>query len=303
MPQTIHLLGVPSSAGAHWPGQEKAPAALRAARLRERLQEWHREVVDRGDLPEHRWQVRRTVLEGHQVNNLDAVVSVAEHVAAEVRSALADGGFPLVIGGDCTVTVGAVAGTISAGHDPALVYVDGGWDLSTPAIYPRGILDSMGSAHMLGIEGTTRLRDIAPRTPMLSPVRYVEFGYEAQDPPGPEMDLVKALGLRGVPAPDIVGRGEEAARELLADAFDAEQRYWLHFDVDVVDFFDMPLADVPVYDGVPFADAIAGVTVFASDPRCLGMTVTEFNPDHGHPDGREAEILAAVLAGIVATTA
>jgi arginase len=303
MSRPIHLLGVPSSAGAHWPGQEKAPAALRAARLRERIEEWRREVVDLGDLPGRRWQVRRTPHEAYQVNNLDAVVSVAEQVASKVRSALEDGGFPLVIGGDCTITVGAVAGTIAAGRDPALVYVDGGWDLSTPAIYPRGIMDSMGSAHMLGIEGTTRLRDIGLRTPMLTPDRYIEFGYELEDPPGKEMDVVKALSLRGVSAHDVAGRGEEAARELLTRAFEDDQPYWLHFDVDVVDFFDMPLADVPVYDGVPFADAIAGVTVFASDPRCLGMTVTEFNPDHGHPDGREAEVLAASLAGIVAAAA
>lgn len=30
---SLGLLGVPSSSAAHWPGQEKAPAALRAAGL------------------------------------------------------------------------------------------------------------------------------------------------------------------------------------------------------------------------------------------------------------------------------
>ena len=36
--QRIGLIGVPSSAGAHWPGQEKAPGALREAGLVERLE-------------------------------------------------------------------------------------------------------------------------------------------------------------------------------------------------------------------------------------------------------------------------
>jgi hypothetical protein len=37
MTHTLGLTGVPSSAGAHWPGQEQTPAALRAAGLIARL--------------------------------------------------------------------------------------------------------------------------------------------------------------------------------------------------------------------------------------------------------------------------
>lgn len=300
MTRTIHLLGVPSSAGAHWPGQEKAPSALRTAGLPELIEASGRSLVDRGNLPVNRWQVRRTAHDGFMVNNLDATVAVAERVADEVRAMLDEGGFPVVIGGDCTITVGAFAGTLAAGHDPALVYVDGGWDLSTPAIYPKGILDSMGAAHLMGNEGTTRLRDIGPRTPMLEPERYIQLGYEEEDPPGREWEVVEAMNLTGISASEVRGRGREAAPTALASFLDADQPFWLHFDVDVIDFFDLPVADVPVYDGVPFDDAIAAVTVFASDPRCLGMTVTEFNPDHGHPDGREASLLATSLAEIVA---
>ena len=39
MVRQIGLIGVPSSAGAHWPGQEKAPQALRAAGLLEQLRQ------------------------------------------------------------------------------------------------------------------------------------------------------------------------------------------------------------------------------------------------------------------------
>lgn len=303
MPRAIHLLGVPTSAGAHWPGQEKAPSVLRTAGLPELIENSGPRLVDRGNLPSSRWQVQRTPHDGFMVNNLDATIAVAERVASEVRSMLEEGGFPLVIGGDCTITVGAVAGTLAAGLDPALIYVDGGWDLSTPAIYPKGILDSMGAAHVLGIDGTTRLRDIGPRTPMLAPDRYIQVGYEEEDPPGREWEVVEAMNLTGISAREVRGRGGKAATLALASFLDADQPYWLHFDVDVIDFFDLPVADVPVYDGVPFADVIAAVTVFATDPRCLGMTVTEFNPDHGHPDEREAGLLATSLAEIVAHVA
>jgi arginase len=45
------LLGVPSSAAAHGPGQEKAPAALRQAGLSEQLAAAGVHLVDYGDLP------------------------------------------------------------------------------------------------------------------------------------------------------------------------------------------------------------------------------------------------------------
>jgi arginase family protein len=50
------LLGVPFSAAAHGPGQEKAPAALRRAGLPERLAAAGVRVADYGDLPVVRWR-------------------------------------------------------------------------------------------------------------------------------------------------------------------------------------------------------------------------------------------------------
>jgi len=48
-PKKIALIGAPSSAAAFQPGSEKAPAALRAAGLVERLQSAGFEVTDYGD--------------------------------------------------------------------------------------------------------------------------------------------------------------------------------------------------------------------------------------------------------------
>ena len=102
----ICLLGVPSAAGAHGPGQEKAPGALREAGLAERLQALGMEVDDRGDLPvvpfaadpDHRSQ-----------QNAGRVLDVVRLVAEKVSLILDDAGVPLVIGGDCTIPLGVAA--------------------------------------------------------------------------------------------------------------------------------------------------------------------------------------------------
>src|SRR5437879_11904123 len=54
------LIGVPSSAGAHGPGQEKAPSALRTAGLLGALREAGLEVEDLGDLPVARFAPDRS---------------------------------------------------------------------------------------------------------------------------------------------------------------------------------------------------------------------------------------------------
>jgi arginase len=288
----IGLVGVPSSAGAHWPGQEKAPRALRDAGLVKRLESVGCGVVDRGDLPRARFRPDK---EHRRPQNLAAVVEVARSVAERVESALRGGEIPLVIGGDCTIELGVLSGFLRAGRDPALLYFDGGVDLRTPATNPTGILDSMGVAHMVGEPGSAEeLARIGPRSPLMEDERIVFFGYE---PNPPEIGVLERRSMPCYPAEVVRGGPEEAAAEALALVEGAAEVFVVHFDVDVIDFVDFPVADVPQHNaGLTFEEAIACLGVFASSPKFAGITITEFNPDHAD----EAGDLAAAFVREVA---
>ena len=66
-------------------------------------------------------------------------------------------------------------------------------------------------------------------------------------------------------------------------------RFLVHFDVDVIDFFDLPVADVLQHNtGLTFAAAMAALTVLVGHPAFAGLIITEFNPDHGEPNGSTA---------------
>jgi arginase len=169
--RTVGLIGVPSSAGAHWPGQEKAPRALREAGLVERLESSGLAVSDYGDLSRTRF---RPDPERRNPQNLEAVAEVVRAVADRVEVTLRAGETPLVIGGDCTIELGVLLGFLRAGRDPALLYFDGGVDLRTPETNPTGILDSMGVAHMVGEPGAAdELARIGPRFPLMEDERIV----------------------------------------------------------------------------------------------------------------------------------
>jgi arginase len=135
------LIGVPSSAGAHGPGQEKAPRALRKAGLLGALREAGLDLEDLGDLPATRFTPDRT---NRKRQSHARVLKVARQVAEAVAGAVERDLIPFVIGGDCTITLGAVAGLLRHQPDLGLIYVDRDADLTTPPTTHSGIFDSMG---------------------------------------------------------------------------------------------------------------------------------------------------------------
>lgn len=173
----VTVLGAPSSAGAHFGGQELAPAAIRRAGFIDRLAGAGLDVVDAGDVD---GEVFRVDPEHDRTRNIDAVVGVAERVADAVQEHVGRGYLPIVIGGDCTISLGVVAGLQRVRDDVGVAYIDGDADLSTPDRTHSGILDATGVAHLLGFADTP-LATIGTAHPMLQPDQLVLLGYDPTD--------------------------------------------------------------------------------------------------------------------------
>jgi arginase len=90
------LLGAPSSAAAHWPGIEKAPAALRAAGVMEVFRSEGISVIDHGDLPVARWRSHRP---DQRPNDAARVAEGLREIDKAVCAVIDDGHRPLVLGG------------------------------------------------------------------------------------------------------------------------------------------------------------------------------------------------------------
>jgi arginase len=217
-----------------------------------------------------------------------------------VEGVLGAGETPLVVGGDCTVELGVISGFLRAGRDPALLYLDGGVDLFTPETNPTGILDSMPVAHLVGEPGATEaLARVGPRYPLMRYERIVLFGYE---PNPPETSVLERRSMPRYPAERVRERPRAVAAEALALLEGMTERFVVHFDVDVIDFLDFPVADVPQHNaGLRHEEAMACLAVFAASPAFAGLVVTEFNPDHADERGQLAATfvrdIAAALGG------
>ena len=270
--------------GAHSPGQEQAPAALRAAGLTERLGD----VLDLGDTTLRRWAPDR----GHpRAQNAAAVAAAAAEVAERVEQGLRAGRRALVLGGDCTVELGVVTGARRAGLRPGLVYFDMHPDLNTPETIVGGTFDWMGVAHMLALPGTHP----ALSAPLLAPADLVLLAADAGEMTEGERRAIADHDLATIPLTEVAADPHAAAVRALA-ALDHEHLL-VHFDVDVVDFVDQPLSEnTGLNIGLPFATARIVLNALLADPRVATLTVTEHNPFHGAADGSTTAALADALA-------
>jgi arginase len=89
----------------------------------------------------------------------------------------------------------------------------------------------------------------------------------------------------------------QAARDALGRASADARPYLVHFDVDVIDFSDVPLSENTGRGiGLPFETAFAALDVLLADDGLLGVTVTELNPHHGAEDGSNVRRFAERLA-------
>jgi arginase len=163
---SLGLFGVPSSSAAHRPGQENAPGALRVAGLTRLLAETGHRVRDR---PVVRWRPHPHQRRPHDLTRtLEVLRDARSHVAAIFRA----GQIPLVVGGECTLTIAVVSAAADAGYEIGLVYFDGGPDVRTRVDNPVGVLDSMGVAHLLDLPGSEpELAGLGSRKPLLTPDR------------------------------------------------------------------------------------------------------------------------------------
>ena len=284
MPHTIAYAGVPTSLGSYAPGQEKAPQAFRAAGFPDMLRQQGLTVVDYGDLPVRRWHPDRT---NPLAQHAEAVVACVQQTEAHLAPAVSQGHIPIVVGGNCTVELGVVAANLKKSERLGLIYLDLHADMNTPASTTDGALDWMGMAHMLGLEGALpQLARCGPRYPLLSTADVHLVGFDPERATEWERGVIRDRAIAVSSVADVTQSPARCAETVLAKWGAKFERLLVHFDVDVVDFNHLPLAEnYSKNRGLSCKHTLEVLEVFLKSPKFAGLTLTEINPDHGAEDG------------------
>jgi arginase len=230
------------------------------------------------------------------IRNIQNISSYARLLAAEIGASVQSDGFPLVIGGDCSIVLGAGLALKRIGNY-GLIFIDGHTDFFLPEQSATGGAAGMDLALVTGW-GPQILTNIDGMKPYFEAHNVLLMGNRDFEPrprgaiPSPEssgMDYWDLLRLRqGDMAATVSERLSHWTRQTL-DGF------WVHLDVDALDDAIMPAVDSRQADGLSWHEIGDIMAMALSTGRAVGMEITIFDPDLD-PDGSLAGELARNVA-------
>ncbi len=275
--KTVTILGVPLGYGASMAGVDIGPAALRVARLQQRIERLGYPVRDLGDMRLERPQT--FPLAEDKLKYVREISSACEQLADEVEVILQADQLPLVLGGDHSIAIGSFAGAASyfkqREQTLGLIWFDAHADINTPETTPSGNIHGMPLATLLGY-GAPELTNVAGFAPKLDPRLCVHVGARDIDPG--ERELIRKTGLRFFTMRDIDERGMSACMD---DAIKIASRgtagYGVTFDVDALDPGDAPGSGTLVRGGLTYREAHLGMEKIAEAGGMRYLEIVEIN--------------------------
>ncbi|HYE52297.1 MAG TPA: arginase [Azospirillaceae bacterium] len=294
------IVGAPSEVGNVGCGAAGGPAALREGGLAARLEAAGAVVRDRGDAVGPAYDGR---VEDGVCRSVAATASWSLAVRDACADVLADGGVPLMVGGDHSLALGSVAAASrharQRGVPLYVLWFDAHPDFNTPETSPSGNTHGLPAAAACGI-GHPAMLDLGGGARLLDPSRLFQFGIRSIDEGEAEnlrrhrvtfhtMEAVRREGLAA-----LVGRAlEEAARH--------GGHVHVSFDVDGLDPAVAPGVGTPVPDGLGLEETLEAMDLLGRSGLVGSFDLVEFAPRHDR-GGATLEAALALLGRFAAAS-
>ncbi|EGO63443.1 arginase [Acetonema longum] len=283
--KSVSVIGMPMWLGQTRYGTNLGPEALRRAGMMNRLQALNPDIIDLGDLT-----LSQTTGQGTpSLKNLKQVAAANVKLSEKVAAVIAEGRFPLVLGGDHSIAVGSIAGAAKHYSRMGVIWFDAHADINTPETTPSGNIHGMPLAVSLGL-GHPALTRIGGYQPKIQPEQVVFIGVRDIDPG--EQDLIREKQIKVFTAEDVARRGiEQVIEETLAYLSRQCDGIHLSFDMDGIDPCQAPGVGTPVDNGVSLEDSRKAIRLLAASNRITSCDIVEVNPLF---DKEQTTVLVAV---------
>lgn len=269
----ISIVGAPVDLGAGRRGVDMGPSAIRYADLEASLRGIGHDVVDLGNIEA---PVAESMQEGPaDARYLGPISRMAERLAERVSGIVEGGRFPLVLGGDHSVSLGSVTG-VARHRSIGLIWIDAHGDFNTPETSPSGNIHGMVLAALAGY-GIPGLVDLGGFSPKVRPDRVALIGVRELDQG--ERVLLREAGAHVYTMHDVDVRGLSAVvGEAIERVSPGTEGMHVSLDLDVVDPQQAPGVGTPVLGGLSFRETHLALEMVAASKRMVSMDVVEVNP-------------------------
>ncbi len=270
----IDVIGVPIDLGAGRRGVDMGPSAIRYAHLQNSLADLGYEVRDEGniDVP----IAEMCSITDPKLKYIDCIIPMGRRISGAVSTSVQGGRFPLVLGGDHSLSVGSVRGAARQ-RKIGLLWVDAHADFNTHLTTPSGNIHGMPLAALCGM-GDPRLVQLWDEpAPVVDPKRVAVIGARDLDP-GEKVNLqdagVMVQSMEQLDRHGLVPIMEKALERITRDV----DGIYLSFDMDSLDPRHAPGVGTPVPAGLTQREAHLICEMVAETGKLVGMDMVEVNP-------------------------
>ena len=281
----ITIIGVPYDLDQPYIGKGKAPDALLDHGLAQRLGElgYTTVLAEMIDLPDSDEPLATRI--GRLMTK----------VGYEVARSRAAGFFPLIIGGDCLVALGAVSGLLDP-PNTAVAWIDAHGDFNTPETTISGYLGGMPLACVVG-RGLAELRE---QCKLITPVperNVALIGVRDLDAAEERLLLESSVAL--VRGPEL--ERDPAALDRALHGIGSLPQLYLHVDIDVLDPVEAPGVDYPVAGGLRLDELTRIVHRTVGLGNIAALAITAVNPEKDIDERTVIAALAVIEAALAAS--
>ena len=209
-----------------------------------------------------------------RLHSVDEVMAVSNQLYENVKKALSEGCFPVVIGGDHSVAMGSIAGVSSVyGPDElSVVYIDGHTDINTEKTSLTGYIHGMPLAAAMGL-CTDRLT-VGNKVNLYGKNTYI-VGARSIDEG--EYPIIEEQGVHLYTAAEIRKRGiAEVVGEILSSI--RTKAVHISFDVDSLDETEFPSTGYRMPDGLMLEEVETVIETLFAAGRVVSFDCVEYNP-------------------------
>ncbi|SFS62477.1 arginase [Paenibacillus sp. BC26] len=294
----LSLIAVPFGLGAGRPGTEEGPETMMQVGLLRQLRKTAYEIVG-----EHKVKCPQkptaASAKDSSLKHLPEVKEMSRQVADLVAQEVSKGSMPLVLGGDHSVTIGALAGLAKEIASVGVIYFDAHAGLNTEENTPTGKMGGMSLAVALG-KARLALTDITDgvSATAIKKENVVLIGVRDVEPE--ERALILSEGISVFTMHEIDRMGiEKVIAKAVEIAGQGTDGIHVSFSADCLDPMEAPGVGMQVPGGLTYREAHFACELLAETNRILSIDVVEVNGmmDESRRTARLAIGLIASLLG------
>ncbi len=212
-----------------------------------------------------------------QILNANSLVEYAREQAYLINNLLTQNKFPFILGGDCSILLGAAISLKQKGNY-GLFYLDGHTDFMNISLSETGGVGGMAASIVTG-NGHEKLSNILNLSPYIKEENLWCVGNREYDEEY-ENEIRNSdatyLSLNDLRKQGILNSVQSFLTEIKNKNLDG---FWLHIDVDVLNDAVMPCVDSRTADGLTHTEFNELTSYLFQSEKLSGLEITILDPD------------------------